>query len=605
MIHSSRIRRPAVALATLGALTLACASGAPARGAGWRSAPALAPPPPPGVAAAPYPVPLGHVSEISFWAPNRGLLVTGGDEAEGGPVPAGVYAYDGVSWHELASVCGGAEGRIAWAGPDEFWTIAEQRAGQLVSHEQNSEELQSISLCHFLDGQVVGSYAMPLEQPDSYRKMDAAACYGPSDCWFGGTDGTPPDFGAFHLHWNGSAVEVVYEPEDHAVTSMANFAGTLYESVQLGAGDTWLPEESKLHPAVIHKISPTAATFQDVTIFDGEDLPRYGEGVQPDALQGLDLATDGGPLGAGATQLWAAANPVKRAPAPSGSAAVTILRDAGGQWSQLTPGPNGESLLANGAQLAGTADAIAPEPASAAAWLSLHGERGEPAEVSLVEALDPANPATEPHARVLETRKLPEKDEPIGPRGEAGPVACPAPHDCWLATVGEAEPMAGWLFHLDGGAPVAPNTDPFFDGADGVISYRPPDSGVPTIYPDAPPEDDSLANQQQAPPAPIGPPEQAPAGSSAPRAKARPLLEHVKSELLRHRLLVISFTLTARAHVRLVARRHAQVVAHTPRESLGVGRHRLALALDPGRWPTGLKFEATPLSQNGSNTGGS
>jgi hypothetical protein len=613
------MRRSRVVFAALGALLLALmlAPGAlAAGGASWRWAPAEAPPPPPGVAPAPYPVPLGDVGEISFWAPNRGLLITGGSETGGGPVPGGIYAYDGVSWHELASVCGGGEGRIAWAGPDEFWTISDQRAGQLVGREQNASQLQSLSLCHFLDGQVVGSYAMPLEEPESYLRMDAAACYGPSDCWFGGKDGKAPNFGAFHLHWNGSTVSAVYEPEDHAVTDMVNFAGELYESVQLEPSDVALPEESALHPAVIHTIAPEGIEpiFGELGIFNEHDLPVYGEGVPPEGLQGFSLATDGGPLGAGATQLWAAANPSKEGRG-SARGSVTVLRDVDGEWSQLTPTPSGEALVGElaGAEHTqvgetfnehGASGAIAPEPGGASAWLSLRGGNDHEAFVARLEAVTPRKQG-EASARLAEVDSLPAVGEQVDFQGEAGPIVCPAERDCWMATGNEESSTAGWLFHLTDGTPIAPDTDPFFDGADGVIAYRPPDSGVPTIYPDVPPLDDSLANQQQAPPAPSGAPEQTPAKATK-RQRLKPLVQHVKSKLLRHDLLVISFTLTARAHVQLIARRKHAIVASTHRESLRPGGHRLALSLNPERWPTGLQFKATPVSKDGgSGQGGS
>lgn len=574
----------------------------------WRLAPAQPPPPPAGIAPAPYPVALGAVGDLSFWAPNRGLLITGG----AGPVAAGLYAYDGESWHQLSAVCGGSRGRIAWAGPDEFWTISDQRAGQILPPGNGNPSLQSLSLCHFVNGQVVGSYAMPLAQPDSYLPMDAAACYDPSDCWFGGLDGQGSSVGAFHLHWDGSGVTTVYEPEDHAVTDMVAFAGELYESVQIGAGDAYLPEESPQHPAVIHTIAPGGQTslcdevvssFCELFIFaedppPGRRLPEYGKGVSPAGLQGFSLATDGPPTGA-ATQLWAAASPVvSGAPAP-----LTVLRDAEGVWSQVLPAAEGKSPLPAGETLGGaesvqagdrdefgTSSAVAPEPGSANAWLSLRGEGRGGAEVAL---LDADGTLVEP------PELLPGswEPEPVGYRGSAGPIACPAAHDCWMAT------SLGWLFHLGDGGQQPRNTDPFFDGADGVISYRPPDSGVPTIYPDAPPADDSLANQQP-PPAPTGPPAQTPA-PPAPRVKAARLLTHVKSRLLHHRVLVVSFTLTARAHVQLLGRRRHRVVASTPKQALKPGRHRLSLRLDPARWPTGVQFKATPIGASAPSGGGS
>ena len=103
-----------VALFCLG-LSPACSLAA----SGWHSEQPVA-------AGAGVPVPLGEVGDIEFWAPNRGALITGGN----GGMPAGVYAYDGTGWYLYSTVCGGREGRIAWTGPDEFWTISDQRAGE-------------------------------------------------------------------------------------------------------------------------------------------------------------------------------------------------------------------------------------------------------------------------------------------------------------------------------------------------------------------------------------------------------------------------------------------------------------------------------------------
>ncbi len=111
--------------------------------ASWVSAPAM-PPTPSSGPASPYPVPIGYVGDIEFWHPNRGLLITAGN----GVVPEGLYAYDGVTWHQLSTVCGGTDGRIAWAGPDDFWTIADQRPGQVLPNG-GVGALQDVSLCHF------------------------------------------------------------------------------------------------------------------------------------------------------------------------------------------------------------------------------------------------------------------------------------------------------------------------------------------------------------------------------------------------------------------------------------------------------------------------
>jgi len=599
------------------ALALVLAFGASASAAGsvrWRYEPALAPPPPPGLAPAPYPVALGEVGSISFWEPNRGLLITGGTEGKGGVVSAGLYAYDGVSWHELSSVCGGAKGRIAWAGPDEFWTISDQREGQIESRQQNLGDLEALSLCHFVGNEVVGSYAMPLGEPDSYLEMDAATCLSSSDCWFAGQDGRSPNVGSFHLHWNGTEVSALYDSSDHVVTGMTSFDGKVYEGLEIGAEDSYLPEEEEsgrvgeppLHPAVIRTIAPNGGTqlcagrqssFCNAFLFSGgQSLPLYPEKELPDALGGFDLATDGSPLGAGVDQLWAAADP------------LTILHDTKGSWTQVLPSSSGggPSPL-DGSALSGSSSdlsdvrrgepgsgSIAPVPGTESAWLSLNREANT-AQVALLQA----------NGTVLAMDDLPEAGEDVGFRGSAGPIACPASDDCWLATHGGGSMTGGWLFHLGDGIPLAPNTDPLFDGEDGTIAYRPPDSGVPTIYPDGFAEDDSLANQQPpaAPTAPL-----APSPVLPPKVKkGKPLVKDIKSSFLHHRVLVISFTLTARANVQLIARRKTQIVAKTRVKSMKPGLHRLSLALNPARWPTKLQFEAKPAvaSTPSKGSGGS
>jgi hypothetical protein len=584
------------------ALAMVFATGAFADGgATWRSAPALAPPPPAGVAPALYPVPVGKVGQISFWAPNRGLLITGGS----GPVEAGLYAYNGVDWHQLSTVCGGSEGRIAWAGPDEFWTISDQRSGQQLPPNGNGSSLISVSLCHFLDGQVVGSYAMPLEEPESYLKMNAAACDGPSDCWFGGEDGHSPNLGAFHLHWNGSTVAVVYGAEDHAITGMVNFQGQLYEGVQIRESDVFPPAfASGKEPAipVIHKIGSGegSSTVSGDVIYEDENplqpIPEYGQGVPPYSLGGFTLASNGLPLGGEATQLWAAADPANEGQGPptllhgvvTNSKFPNQLR-----WSQVKPPVEnnpGENKITKGT-------APAPEPGgNEDAWLSL-ARNAEPnvgrrARVVLLGA----------GGQIVEEALLPgPQDEEVGFRGTAGPITCPAAHDCWMAT------EAGWLFHLTNGTQYSEDTDPSFAG---VITYRPPDSGVPVIYPDAPPLDDSLANQK--PLETVVAPLAEPAAQPTKAKQGKALVLHIKSRFLHRRVLQITFTLTGRAHVQLLGRRKGKVIAKTRDESLRPGRHKISLSLNPADWPTKLQFKATPIgakapsgeSSPGSSSGG-
>ena len=65
----------------------------------------------------------------------------------------------------------------------------------------------------------------------------------------------------------------------------------------------------------------------------------------------------------------------------------------------------------------------------------------------------------------------------------------------------------------------------------------------------------------------------------------------VKQRVVHKTLYTLTFKLTARAHVRLVAKLHKHVVAETAAQNLAPGRHRLRLRLNPKRWPNDLDFQ--------------
>jgi hypothetical protein len=567
---------------TLALALLLAAAPAPARAAGqdggasWQFAPAEAPPPPTGAEPSKFPTALGKVGDIAFFSPNRGLLITAGN----GFVPAGLYAYDGVSWHQLSTVCGATDGRIAWAGPDEFWTISDQRPGQLGIH---SDALWDVSLCHFLDGQVVGSYAMPIGQPDSYLPMNAAACDGPDDCWFGGGLGEEGE-GAFHLYWNGSTLSVVYSPQDHAVASMVTADGQIYESAQLEPGESY-DDENTSNPKLLHKIVPSDPEEMFHPELPEEagcvgfcpPLPDYGTDgsgreVAPDTLAGLSLSSDWSPSGEGpaSEQLWAVAGPDSTAPPTGdGTAHPVALRHINEAWTQVLP--NLASFAAGE-----DPDGVAADPGEAAAWITIDSA-DEVAHLDLLSSADGGTTWT-----VAERDAL-GPEQGVGARGEAGPIACPSAHECWLATT------QGWLFHLTDGAQLAKDTDPFFDGEDGVISYRPRDAGVPEETPEQAPEE-GPAQVSIAPPAVTT--SQGQPTPSAPKPK-KALVTHLHVRVLRDDVLEMTFTLTGAAHVRLLASRHGRVVARTRRETLHKGAHRLELHLNPLSWPTKLELSAT------------
>jgi hypothetical protein len=561
----------ALILLLVGAPAMARASDG---GAIWQFAPAEAPPPPSGAAPSPFPTALGKVGDISFWSPNRGVLITAGNAL----VEPGLYAYDGVSWHQLSTKCGATDGRIAWAGENEFWTVSDQRPGQDLGGGGGYRELWDVSLCHFVDGQIAASYALPLGQPDSYQPMDAAVCDGPDNCWFGGELGEP---GAFHLHWNGSSLSVVYNPQGGGVAAIAVDGAQIFESVGIGSGGG----ESTTNPVVLHTIvaSDPSDYFHDVFPTEASctsycpTLPDYGtdgsgQAIAPATLAGFALSSDWSPSGDGppSPQLWAVAGPNPRA-----DAHPIVLRYSDEEWTQVVPNlatfEPGEDPLD-----------VAADPGEQAAWVTLAGGEGGVADVDLLASADGGATWS------ISERDALGPEQGVGPRGEAGPIACPAAHECWLATT------EGWLFHLTvPGTQLAKDTDLFFDGEDGVITYRPPDAGVQETIPFQAPESESLAS--------LLAPEAATSTTAAGEqpvqiTPAKPaLVQHAHTHLLRGDVLELTFALAGAAHVQLLASRHGKVVARTRRESLRKGSHTLKLKLNPRCWPTKLDLKASAI----------
>lgn len=146
---------------------------------------------------------------------------------------------------------------------------------------------------------------------------------------------------------------------------------------------------------------------------------------------------------------------------------------------------------------------------------------------------------------------------------------------------------AGWLFRYrdDASPPLALDTDPAFQG---TIEFR-PNEAAEQFIPDTPPVDDS---QLFAPPEL----EQDPTAETPP-AKVRrlpPLLRKVRSDL-RGLALTVSFTVTRRAKVALLAKRGGRTVARTKRRTLAPGRHHLTLRLSRENYPTRLAFQVSAV----------
>jgi len=509
---------------------------------------------------------LGEVGDVECWngEANRCMLITAGN----GGVAPGLFAFDGSGWYRYSTVCGGHEGSIAWAGPDEFWTISDQQRGQEV---EGAAFLRfAISLCHFKDGQVVASYGEPLGVQGSYLHMNAAACAGPANCWFAGNrlPGSVNQ-GAFHLHWDGSALRPVpslSEPQSEAfdpgraIAGLAVHQGSFYEGVQVAEGDVAVAGEAT-EPSFVHAIDAGAATpFEP--LFPAAPV-AYGEGAEASELGGFHLTDDG-------QHLWAVAG------AGGPAAQVTVLRLGAEGFTQL-PLAESESLQA-GYQVS---DAAA-EPGGDDVWIGFKrsadtNNSSTPARLTRIHG----------DGSVDAEVTLPAAGEGPEPSGPAGPLTCPAAEQCWMAT------RFGWLFHL--GPDPEPNHDPAMHGA--VITVRPRDNSLPVVPPISLPEDDSgteakagVAEEEELPPE----------FEELPPRRRPALLSKVEQRLLHGTILELTFTLRTKAHVQLFAKRAGHIVAKTKRYTMAKGHRSLRLRLDPKRWPTKLDLQAHPIKGAGS-----
>jgi hypothetical protein len=504
------------------------------------------PPPPPG---APFKVPLGAPGDLSFWAPNRGLLSVEGNAT----IPRGLYSWNGRSWHQLSTVCGGSgeTARIAWAGPREFWVISEPSPPRFGS---------GLALCRFKDGQVAGSWSTRPDAADPFRQMNSVACSGPNDCWFGGIgsqDALGERVGAFHLHWNGTGLESVYGPQGRGVSDLEFHDGTLYESTLVGRS-----AENRTDPVELGEPEPVPRLLHTISAGAFASDP-----FEPAPLAGVSAAgTELLALDGDASSLWAVGGGAASGPAPPQGEAVArpplVARLAGGSFEELSLSGavfGASDRFGDVAAIPGTTDALA----AVVPFADRHSANSK----AIVARIAADGTAT--------VTRLPVAG---AGRGSAARIACPAPEECWMVT------WAGWLFHYSDGSVLPLDADPAFQG---TIEFRPNESAEQFI-PDRLPVDDS---QLFAPP----PLELTPNAVRPVRVKRLPpLLRKVRSRL--HGLrLTVTFTLTRRARVRLLAKRAGRTVARTPPRVLAPGRRSLSLRLSRERYPTQLAFKTKEL----------
>jgi hypothetical protein len=508
------------------------------------------PPPPPG---APFKVPLGAPGDLEFWEPNRGLLTVEGNDT----IPRGIYSWNGQSWHQLATVCGGPgdTARIAWAGPTEFWVVSEPSLPRRGS---------GLALCRFKDGQVVGSWSTRVDAADPFRQMMSATCNGPDNCWFGGIgsqDALGERVGAFHLHWDGADLEIVYGPQGRAVSDMEFHNGELFESTfvgrspENGADPVDLADPEDPFPRLLHRIA--GKSFSNDPF-----VPASLPGVPDDGSELLALDGD-----RGGANLWAVGGGAASGPSapPEGSVARLPLaaRLVGAAFQEV---PLGDQVFGQPERL-GDVAAI-PGTNEALATVVPFDERRSVNSKAVVARIEPDGTTT--------TTRLPVAG---AGRGSAARIECPSANECWMVT------WAGWIFRYSDGTPLPLDTEPAFQG---TIEFRPNESAEQFI-PDRLPVDDS---QLFAPPPLELNPTAPPAGGKVRRLP--PLLKKIRSRL-RGLTLIVRFTVTRKARVALIAKRGGRTVARTPRRVFAPGRRELSLQLSRGRYPTRLAFQAAAV----------
>lgn len=564
---------------------LVLATAAPdASAATWRLAQPAAPAPPAGANPAPYPVPLGAIGDLEFYAPNRALLATAGSGSDllgqSGIVKEGLYRWNGNRWTAFSTVCSApvqgssAAPRVIWAGHQEFWTIAYPSAAVRATNPQGNGYK---TLCHFRDGAFIASYATPSNSADPYLELTSGACNGPNDCWFGGA-ARQDRAGAFHLHWDGSELRIVYGPQGRPVLDMEAYRGKVYEVTDVSGNDQdAILTTAEDQPLLIHSITTSdgVSTFVSDPFVAAPD-PENGDPDEIDPETGdyypvtepALTAIDGSP-----DVLWVAGGQSYTGPGKGNifedryaRRPVLAAKVLDGPFTEISI--TDERVARHNLQVLD----IAALP-DRTAWLALQDQTIQGAVVAHVDL----------EGTVLDYDVLPLADDPdpntIGGRtGAASRIACSGVDACWLAT------STGWLYRLGVDDPsLLIDDSPYFNT---FLSTRPADAtSVPDLS-DAIPQDDSGADLPPLLPQFLTPVEEpTPVPEPAPRAR------NVKVKVLGRTKIRITFRLTERAKVKVRLLHKKKVVAQSKRKTLKAGTKTFTFTVSPRKWPTDIKLD--------------
>lgn len=547
-------------MSTLAASVAVLGGAQAASAASWEPYPLPAPP------GGSFSTPVGYVGDISFQAPNRGLMIVGGNNA----VSAGLYSWNGENWHQLSTVCGGGiNSRIAWAGPTEFWTITAPSVGSF-------RNTSGLGLCHFKDGAVVASYSyFNLPEFGNSLTLNAATCRAADDCLFGGVAGVSPDgsrSGAFHLRWDGTTLTQVWNGQGRGVSGLTTHRGTVLESVFVGpqAGAQGARPGLRIAepvPALLHGVAGTA-------FVNDPFVPTLDPSIPADGVEMRAIDSDG-------STAWAVGGGAGSGPAAGAGyvqAGPLAARRTSGGWQQLPLSGDLPSNLWFGT--------VAAVPGTQRAWASL-------TQFETADRL--GNPAGD--AARAEIVSIDEDGsttvETLGDGGARGTITaidCPTAGDCWAATA------RGLLYRRTDRATYPVDTDPAFQG---TIAIR-PNEAASQVIPDEPPADDS---RLFAPPVELPQEaEEAPVCGTPPRLMTRVKARSAKLTRAQKRAqnptikLTISFRLARRAQVGLQARRGGRTVARAKARTLRPGNRKLTVSVRRKSWPKSLKFSLKELT---------
>jgi hypothetical protein len=420
--------------------------------------------------------------------------------------------------------------------------------------------------------------------------VNSAACRTADDCWFGGAGGRDSSgsrVGAFHLHWDGTALRSVFNGQGRGVSDVVAHRGGLVESTYVGPRAGALGARASLRtaeptPLLLHRIEGEAFPADPFTPVVRDGVPVDGTEIRGLGSDGTDAWAVGGGAGSGPSTFEGYVQRTPFAARKVGDGPWAELEVSGdlprGFWfGGVAPDPGTGEAWATVTQIEGSGDGTSIDGGSSKPTVARIASDG----ASTVEELDPTGRTGD------------------GARGSATAIACAAPGDCWAATA------RGYLYRTST-ALYEQDTDPAFQG---TISVR-PNEAASQVVPDAPPADDS---RQFAPPVilpdpvvPVAAPvcEAPPALVSRVKASRAPLTRRQKTQRDPKLTLRITFRLARRARVGLTARRGRKVVARVKARTLKAGTRRLTFPARRKTYPKSLRFALRELEKPGCTSSG-